>query len=141
MSSLKLMSLLPLAALCMPAAAAQAGAAQDAPAAPAQGQGMVVVRDAQTGQLRTPTAAEIRALQPPMSAAAKALPQPSMVTGPGGHRSVRLGERYMVYSVVSRDSEGRLAEQCVHGQDAAARAADGRADPAARHEEHRHDSH
>ncbi len=135
MSSLKLMLLLPLAALCVPATA------QEAPAAPAQGQGMVVVRDAQTGQLRTPTPAEIRALQPPMSAVARALPQPSMVTGPGGRRSVRLGERYMVYSVVNRDGEGKLAEQCVHDRGAAVSALEGGAEPAAKHKEHRHENH
>jgi hypothetical protein len=134
MSSLKLMFFLPLAALSL-----TAGAAQDATPA-AQGQGMVVVRDAQTGQLRTPTAAEIRALQPAASASMTAQSQPAMVTGPGGRRSVRLGERHMVYSVVKRDGEGKLGEQCVHGVHAAERATSGAAEPAAKHEEHRHES-
>lgn len=137
MYSLKLMFFLPLAALSL-----TAGAAQDAIPA-AQGQGMVVVRDAQTGQLRTPTAAEIRALQPAASASMTAQSQPAMVTGPGGRRSVRLGERHMVYSVVKRDGEGKLGEQCVHGVHgvhAAERATSGAAEPAAKHEEHRHES-
>lgn len=127
MSKLKMMLLLPLAALCMPSSA------QDATPA----QGMVVVRDAQTGQLRTPTPAEMRALQPPPSAAIAAQAQPAIVTGPGGRRSVRLGERHMVYSVVNRDAEGKLGEQCVHGVHAAERAAQ---PVPTQHEEHRHDS-
>jgi hypothetical protein len=127
-----MMLLLPLAALCVPASA------QDAAPAP----GMVVVRDAQTGQLRTPTPAEMRALQPAPSASMRAQAQPSMVTGPGGRRSVRLGERHMVYSVVKRDAEGKLGEQCVHGVHAAERAAQGAAEPApAKQEEHRHEGH
>lgn len=137
MPSLQSMLFLPLAALCLPACAVQ----NTAPAAPAQGQGMVVVRDAQTGQLRTPTPDEMRALQPPASAARLAPSQPRIVTGPGGRRSVQLGERHMVYSVVNRDGEGQLAQQCVHGHDAAAQAAEGKAKPATKHEEHSHDRH
>lgn len=135
MSSLKLMLFLPLAALCVPAFASQdTGSPQDS--APAQG--MVVVRDAQTGKLRTPTAAEIRAIQQQAPSGARvAPPQATMVTGPGGRRSVRLGENHMVYSVVNRDSEGKLGEQCVHGAHAAERAA---TQPATKHEEHRHES-
>lgn len=139
MSSLKPMFFLTLAALCLPAAAQDNTAA-----APAQGQGMVVVRDAQTGQLREPTPAEIRALQPAPSASITAPAQASIVTGPGGRRSVRLGERHMVYSVVKRDAEGKLGEQCVHGVHAAERAAHGAHQPAIKqatpHEEHRHES-
>lgn len=135
MSKLKLMLLLPLAALCLPV-----GAAQDAQGAPsAQGQGMVVVRDAQTGQLRMPTAAEVRAMQPPPSAALTRQAPPAIVTGPGGRRSVRLGESHMVYSVVTRDSEGKLGDQCVQGVHAAEHAATQPA-PATKHEEHRHES-
>jgi len=131
MSRLTPMLLLPLAALCMPACA------QDA--APAQG--MVVVRDAQTGQLRTPTPAEMRALQPAPSASMVAPAQAAIVTGPGGRRSVRLGERHMVYSVVQRDAEGKLGEQCVHGVHAAERATQGAAQSVPnKHEEHRHES-
>lgn len=145
MSSIKPMLFLTLAALCLPAAA------QDNTAAPAQGQGMVIVRDAQTGQLRAPTPAELRALQPAPSASMAAPAQAQIVTGPGGRRSVRLGERHMVYSVVNRDAEGKLGEQCVHGVHAAERAARGADQPAksatgpaikqaTEHEEHRHES-
>jgi len=133
MSRLKMMLLLPLAALCLPAGAQET--------AQAQGQGMVVVRDAQTGKLRTPTPAEMRALQPAPSVAAAAANQPAIVTGPGGRRSVRLGERHMVYSVVTRDGEGRLGDQCVHGSHAAGHAVHDSSKPATtKPEEHRHES-
>ncbi|GAB3382573.1 post-PEP-CTERM-1 domain-containing protein [Massilia agri] len=136
--------LLPLAILCLPAAAQQA--TQEAtpearqPAAPQAGapSGMVVVRDAQTGQLRTPAPAEMRALQPRTPSTALAPSQPKMVTGPGGRRSVQLGERHMVYSVVTRGADGKLSDQCVHGVHAAENAVDHPA-PASKPEEHRHD--
>ena len=129
MSSLKLMLFLPLAALCMPACAQEAAGAQ----------GMVVVRDAESGQLRTPTAAEIRALQPAPSATFAVPAQPRMVIGAGGRRSVRLGEQHMVYSVVNRDSAGKVGEKCVHGAHAAERALSQPA-PATKREEHLHES-
>ncbi len=111
MSPNKLFAALPLAAICafMP----RHGAAQE------QQQGMVVVRDAQTGQLRAPTPAEARALAPKATSAMTAQGKPSMVTHASGARQVHLGERGLVYSVVTRDADGKLAEQCVHGADAA----------------------
>lgn len=130
------MLLLPLAILCLPVAARQS-AQETSPQAGAE-QGMVVVRDAQTGQLRTPTPAEMRALQPRTPSPALAPAQPKMVTGPGGRRSVQLGERHMVYSVVTRGADGKLSDQCVHGVHAAENAVDHPA-PASKPEEHRHD--
>jgi len=129
--------LLPLAVLCLPAAAQQATQETSTKAEPQDG--MVVVRDAQTGQLRTPTAAEMRALQPRAPSTAVAPSQPKMVTGPGGRRSVQLGERHLVYSVVTRGADGKLSDQCVHGVHAAENAIDQSA-PAAKPEEHRHES-
>lgn len=129
--------LLPLAFLCLPAAAQQT-TQETAPRAGAE-PGMVVVRDAQTGQLRTPTPAEMRALQPRTPSSALTASQPRMVTGPGGRRSVQLGERHMVYSVVTRGADGKLADQCVHGVHAAESAIDQPA-PASKPEEHRHES-
>ncbi len=64
MPSHKLMRYLPVLALPLAALASPARAAQDAPKDAAAQQGMVVVRDAQTGELRAPTATELRALQP-----------------------------------------------------------------------------
>lgn len=134
----KLMLTLPLATLCLPAAAQQASPPQDRSQQASSQQGMVVVRDAQTGQLRAATPAEARALQPRTPTLATP-PQESMVTGPGGRRSVKLGERHLVYSVVTRDADGKLSDQCVHGVHAAEGALDQPA-TATKSEEHRHES-
>lgn len=130
MSRKKLIALLPCAALL--AALPAAGAAQEQ-------SGMVVVRDPQTGQLRAPTPAESRALAPaPSSAAMRATSPPALVTHPGGSRQVRLGERGLVYSVVTRGADGKLAGQCVHGPAAADNAVRAPA-PTQPHTEHHHD--
>jgi hypothetical protein len=134
MSYKKLVAILPCAALC---AALPLGAAAQEQSGMAQS-GMIVVRDAQTGQLRAPTAAESRALAPPPSASMRAQGQPTVVTHPGGSRQVRLGERGLVYSVVTRGADGKLQEQCVHGASAAEKAV--HAPASTQHnEEHRHD--
>jgi hypothetical protein len=131
MSYRKLMTVLPCAALW--ASLPQPAAAQEA-------QGMVVVRDAQTGQLRAPTAAESRALTPPAPVSSmRAAGQPALVTHPGGSRQVRLGERGMVYSVVTRGADGKLGEQCVQGEAAAEKAVNAAAPAAAHSEDHRHE--
>lgn len=124
MSKQKLIAALPLAAvfatLChMPPASA---AGQDQGQDQDQGQGMVVVRDHQTGQLRPPTAAELKALRPQPGTSLwqpKQPGQPGVVLHPDGSRHVRVGEKGMVYSVVTRDSEGKLVNQCVQGEAAA----------------------
>ena len=129
MSYSKLIAVLPCAALwaALPHVAAQ------------EVHGMVVVRDAQTGELRAPTAAESRALAPPSTPGMRAQAQPAMVTHPGGSRQVRLGERGMVYAVVTRGADGKLSEQCVHGETAAEKAVKSPAGAAAHKEEHRHE--
>ncbi len=111
---------LPCATLC--AALALPAAAQEQPSTAQSG--MVVVRDAQTGELRAPTAAESRALAPQRpSASLQAQPTaPALVTHPGGARQVRLGERGLVYSVATRGADGKLSEQCVQGAHAAEQA-------------------
>jgi hypothetical protein len=130
MSHKKYLPALPCAALC---------AALSFPAAAQEQSGMVVVRDAQTGELRAPTAAESRALAPQgpsASISAKAAP-PALVTHPGGARQVRLGERGLVYSVVTRGADGKLDEQCVQGEKAADKAV--HAPASAQQKEHSHD--
>jgi len=140
------LAVLPCAAFCagLPLAASaqeqSTGAQSGATHAPTAQSGMVVVRDAQTGQLRAPTAAESRALSPapPASAAMTAPAPPTMVTHPGGSKQVKLGERSLVYSVVTRDADGKLHDQCVQGAAAADKAL--HAPASAQHnEEHRHD--
>lgn len=116
MSYKKLLAVLPCAALW-------AAMPSKADAQPQQQQGMVVVRDAQSGQLRAPTPSELRALAPsPAPARMSAPSQPALVTHPGGSRHVRLGERGLVYSVATRGADGTLAQQCVHGEAAAGKA-------------------
>ena len=83
-------------------------------------EGMVVVRDTQTGKLRAPTAEEARALQAKTPAAALAgASRPTAIAGRAGARGVRLGENSMVYEVVTRDADGKLSGQCLHGDEAA----------------------
>ena len=143
MSYKKLLAVLPCAALwaALPPKA-RAQEQEQAPQPQAQSQGMVVVRDRQTGQLRAPTAAEARALAP-VSARMSAPAQPAVVTHPGGSRQVRLGERGLVYSVLTRGADGKLVEQCV--KDAAVAdqlvldSTPVSTPAAARHEGHRHD--
>ncbi|MGX4643612.1 post-PEP-CTERM-1 domain-containing protein [Massilia sp. SYSU DXS3249] len=143
MSYKKLIAVLPCAALWAalpPKAGAQQPQQQPQSQPQAAQQGMVVVRDAQTGQLRAPTPAEIRALTPPSASVRMSAPsQPTLITHPGGGRQVRLGERGLVYSVVTRGADGKLAEQCVHGSTAAEQAVHASTPSAAHHEGHRHE--
>jgi hypothetical protein len=127
-SSMALAALLAAGAFALPAAAEP----QD---------GMVVVRDPNTGKLRAPTPAELKTLQ----AQQKTLglvqhgAAESLVTiRPNGTLHKRLGESALVYSVVHRDAHGRLAMQCVKGADAANAALE---DPApATVQEHDHET-
>lgn len=91
-----------------------------APLASAQ-DGMTVVRDPQTGKLRAPTAAELRALRGGVERPRTMLPPQSTVR-PDGTRAIDLGERGMVYSVMTRNADGTLAAHCVKGEQAAAKA-------------------
>lgn len=103
---------LALAALCQAAAAA--------PQAPAQ-QGLTVVRDAETGELRAPTPAETQALQPQAAAPTARRQQPTMVTGADGRQSVYLGDSQRVHAVVRRGADGKVDHHCVEGADGAHR--------------------
>ncbi|WP_332877533.1 post-PEP-CTERM-1 domain-containing protein [Massilia sp. S19_KUP03_FR1] len=91
-----------------------------APPAHAAGQsGMVVVRDPQTGALRAPTAAESNALLGNSAQQRKGPSQQVETVGPGGSRKVQLGKSALVYSVVTKNRDGTLSEQCVSGEHAA----------------------
>jgi hypothetical protein len=87
--------------------------------------GMVVVRDPQTGKMRAPTADEMKALRaatPPSAALTgrtQAQPQTSVVTRPNGTRAVRVGESHKVFEIVTRGADGKLSSQCVQGEAAA----------------------
>jgi hypothetical protein len=157
MSTEKLIAALPLAALFAAVALhAPSASAQEAPAAPAQEnaaapapaqQGMVVVRDPQTGQLRAPTATEMQALTKQRPSQSQGLSQgqgralaapakPTGVTRANGTRRVYMGDKNQVYTVVTRDAEGKLVKQCVQGEEAAKAAVD---HPATTTEEHAHE--
>jgi hypothetical protein len=110
--------------MALPLAALFAATLMHGPAHAAGQDGMVAVRDAQTGQLRAPTPAEMKALAPaPAAGISQKVPLSSLVvTEPNGSRTLRLGDRGLVYAVVSRDPDGKLVEQCVQGEDAVAKA-------------------
>lgn len=151
MSRQKMMTLSLLAALCVLASLAMHAKAagqqqmqnrQDRQDQRDRQEGMVVVRDPQTGKMRAPTPEELRALRakaPPSAAALSGTPQQNQaLTRRDGARGVRLGEKNLVYEVVTRGPDGKLSSQCVQG-DAAAEDALHR--PAnAEHEEHSHEA-
>lgn len=103
-----LAAMLALAALSLPPSAGAAGQ-----------EGMVVVRDRESGQLRAPTPAELRALRAQQKAMAPAPAIAPSVQRPDGTRHLHLGERGMVYSVLSRDAGGRQVIGCTGGEHAA----------------------
>lgn len=103
-----LAAMLALAALSLPPSAGAAGQ-----------EGMVVVRDRETGQMRAPTPAELRALRAQQKAMAPAPAIAPSVQRPDGTRHLHLGERGMVYSVLKRDAEGKPIIGCTGGEHAA----------------------
>lgn len=84
--------------------------------------GMVVVRDAETGQLRAPTAAEYKQLAPQTlkSAALQAgnTKESKVVTRADGTRVASAAGK-MLYSVVTKNADGSLTEACAESEDAA----------------------
>ena len=114
---------LALAISCLASASALALAlALPAECAEPPAQGVTVVRDAQSGQLRAPTAEEFKILQEQaarLNAQAGAREPDTaaiVVVHPNGARSVRLGERGMVYAVATRDANGQVHTDCVQGK-------------------------
>ncbi len=90
-----------------------------AASAPQAQESMTVVRDAETGKLRAPTAAEARELKG-TSRASRDTPQtrPQSSVRADGTRVLDLGERGLVYSVATRGADGKLAKKCVKGEHA-----------------------
>lgn len=94
-------------------------------------EGMQVVRDATTGQLRAPNAAEHQALQAQaalLKSKSRSFAAPaaaSLVAGTKARRGTTaytVPEESIVYSVVTRNADGTLDQQCITGADAAAHA-------------------
>ena len=97
------------AALALAAAAVPALA--DAEVANSQ----IAVRDAATGRLRAATADEARALQATRAPAGTAL-HTVQRSHASGAKGVRLNDSFMSYSVVVRQPDGSMAEQCFASQ-------------------------
>ncbi|WP_422016753.1 post-PEP-CTERM-1 domain-containing protein [Roseateles sp.] len=109
-----------LAALGM-ASSAQACEPCDAQAPSTTPHTMTVVRDADTGQLRAPTAAEAAALQSrakPVTAA-RGASQPAVRAYASGAHSARLPGNLASFSVVTREPDGTLKSACLQGEEAA----------------------
>lgn len=84
-------------------------------------QAQVAVRDAETGELRAPTAAEAAALRSaaPAAAAATAGVQRAV---PAGGVALTLDDSHMVYSVARVNAKGVVERECVDGSEAAVKA-------------------
>ncbi|HWH82984.1 MAG TPA: hypothetical protein VNU71_12195 [Burkholderiaceae bacterium] len=131
------------------AAALAAAAIVAAPMAARAAGGMTVTKDPQTGQLRAPTAQEMEALRAKENAAqAKTHGKAQTLVEhhhANGAVSVMLDESFMNYSVVTRNADGSLSEQCVVGSNAAQAIVSGKAKkPSAKtstaaHKEHAHE--
>ena len=98
--------------------------ATQAPSAAVAPVGLTAVRDAETGQLRAPTADEAKALakvaQRQFNAEAARVGQlraanPYFTTSSGA-KGMRLSEEHMSYSVVRRNADGSLSTDCVEGK-------------------------
>lgn len=90
--------------------------ALSAPGAFAAEEGLRVVRDAATGQLRAPNAQESRALQGRDTAPRGVLtgrlsPKPERLAN--GALRVELTQDQMMFSVATRNADGSIARQCV----------------------------
>jgi hypothetical protein len=78
-------------------------------------EGMVVVRDADSGQLRAPTAAEFKAMQPTPSASksrARVNALQSTVKA-DGTRKVQVGTNKLVFATTTLGADGQLHDACV----------------------------
>lgn len=84
---------------------------------------ITVVRDAETGKLRAPTAEEHAALKKKSSANARvqrsAPPPPMQKFHASGAQGARLTDEFVSSAVMVRGPDGKLAAQCVDSHDAA----------------------
>ena len=110
-----------IALVALLGAAAVSVAAQDNVANAGQAEGMVVVRDARTGLLRNATPAEVKVLRAQEVHLGIAPPQPPapVTVRADGTRQKHLGERGLVYSIVTRDANGKLSAKEAIGEEAA----------------------
>ena len=85
-------------------------------------QAQIAVRDAETGELRAPTAAEAAALTSTSGPAAAAATAAVVRAVPRGGLAATLGEEQMMYSVARVNAKGVVERECVAGSEAAAKA-------------------
>ncbi len=101
---------------------AQPAMAQEATQSTAQA--LTVVKDAETGQLRAPTAAEAAALQAKAATARSAMRQaPQTIlskTHRSGLRGFRVTDDMLTMSVAVRKPDGSIERQCFEAHDGAA---------------------
>jgi hypothetical protein len=95
-----------------------------APASQAADVGMRVIRDANTGQLRAPTAEEVKAMDEAEArgrASSRAQPaaQPMVRRHANGAVGYHVGDTFMTYSVAKRNADGTTSVVCVPGAEAA----------------------
>jgi hypothetical protein len=106
--------------------ASKNAAPQRVVASPSRQAGVVVVKDADTGQLRQATPEEIGALVGGGVQSAQPLAiAPTAVVRPDGFTSVTLGPDQMSFSVITKTADGKLVQSCVTGEDAAKKAVNG----------------
>lgn len=114
------LALLGAAALPLPAAAQTQPAPETSLNA---GNAMTVVRDAETGKLRAPTAEENAALNLKPASQARlqrsAPPPPLQKFHASGAQGARLTDEFVSSAVMVRGPDGKLAAQCVDSHDAA----------------------
>ena len=120
------------ASAALGAVAMSAGAQEPAKTTGAQSPGMVVVRDAATGQLRAPTADEAKTLQRKSQQSTTGRKRALAATEPteeplatGGYKLV-VDESFDSYSVATRRPDGSIALDCVTGADTAKKIVSGK---------------
>lgn len=109
------------------AAALPLSAAAQTPSTPETGidasNDITVVRDAESGKLRAPTAEEAAALKQKAAPHARALrsapPPPMQKFHASGARGARLTDEFVSSAVMVRGPDGKLAAQCVDSHAAA----------------------
>ncbi len=114
--------------------------------------GLKVVKDAQTGALRAPTAEEFTAMQAQenaVTAGTKSTKSRGMLSRKESPKAVHMShggvrmeltEDTMTYSVATRNADGAIDMQCVTGADAAAKAMNEKSTSATpANKEHKHD--
>jgi hypothetical protein len=98
-----------------PPAETKAVAVREGPAAPAKG--LVVFIDPVTGKIRQPDPAEIGGLVAPPAAVTRPVEAPLVMKfGPGGAVGVVLDSRFESFMVVTKKPDGKLAMDCVTGE-------------------------